>query len=149
ITEGTTTFRIWVDANNPVIRVEAQSAQPLALKVVLNDWRVTKPTPQSKDVILPNQTNRIAWYHRDNANGDVATRNLTFGGVIKGEGFMGQDASTLQSNAVTSHLFSIYPLTSTTDTPEQWLAQLEQNINRINALNLEQTRADHLKWWDE
>ena len=149
ITEGAAKFRIWVDANNPVIRMESQSAQPFALKVVLDDWRVARPTPQSKDVILPNQANRIAWYHRDDANGDLPTRNLTFGGVIKGEGFASQDASTLQSDAATSHVLSIYPLTATTDTPEQWLALLEPNITRIDALDLERTRTDHQKWWDE
>jgi alpha-L-fucosidase 2 len=32
IQEGTTTLRVWVDANNPVIRVEANHAQPRSLR---------------------------------------------------------------------------------------------------------------------
>src|SRR5882757_4627915 len=33
-------LRIWVDANQPVIRVEAESGQPVSVKVTLDDWRL-------------------------------------------------------------------------------------------------------------
>ena len=39
ITENNTTFKVWVDANNPVIRVESLSEQPTSLTVTLeNCW---------------------------------------------------------------------------------------------------------------
>jgi len=74
ITEGPVKFRVWVDANNPVIRVEAQSGQPVSLKVTLDDWRMGKSLNKATEVILPNQPNRIAWYHRNDATGDPHTR---------------------------------------------------------------------------
>src|SRR5579859_648263 len=40
ITEGSTHLRIWVDANHPVIRVEADNPQPARIKVTLDDWRL-------------------------------------------------------------------------------------------------------------
>src|SRR5258708_27829302 len=40
-------LRIWVDANHPVIRVEAQSARPADIKVTLVDWRL-----QQRDSLL-------------------------------------------------------------------------------------------------
>jgi len=153
ITEGSgndaVVFRVWVDANHPVIRVEAKSGQPVALKVTLDDWRIAKPENKTTEMILPDQANRIAWYHRNDANGEPHVANLTFGAVIKGDGFTSQDPATLQSAAATSQLISIYPLTATTDTPEEWVTQLEQSVTQIDALNLEQTRADHQKWWDQ
>src|SRR5258706_8155280 len=33
------TLRVWVDANNPVIRVESKSAKPVYVKVTLENWR--------------------------------------------------------------------------------------------------------------
>ena len=153
ITEGSgnnaVVFLVWVDANHPVIRVEAKSGQPVALKVTLDDWRIAKPENKTTEKILPDQANRIAWYHRNNVDGEPHVANLTFGAVIKGEGFTSQDPSTLQSAKATSQLISIYPLTSTTNTPEEWLTQLEQSITQIDALSLKQTWADHQKWWDQ
>jgi alpha-L-fucosidase 2 len=39
IKEGDSTVRVWVDANNPVIHVEASQAEPRSLTVSLNNWR--------------------------------------------------------------------------------------------------------------
>src|SRR5882672_5800809 len=32
--------RVWVDANNPVIRVESKTAKPVSVKVTLENWRL-------------------------------------------------------------------------------------------------------------
>ena len=107
-------LRVWVDANHPVIRVEAKSAgQPLSLAVSLEDWRLEQRNP---DVILPAQTNQIVWYHR---NGPAARHvaNLTFGAVIKGKSLVTTGATTLESSAKSPYqLVSIYPLAATTAT---------------------------------
>jgi alpha-L-fucosidase 2 len=146
IQEGTATLRVWVDANNPVIRVEAANAQPLSLTVALNNWRA----PSARDVMLASQTNRVAWYHRNPAAANSNVANLTFGAIIKGEGLVSQDDRTLTSSApATSQLVSIYPLTAKTPSADQWLAQLEQKAAQIEKLKLEKTRAAHQAWWDQ
>lgn len=146
IQEGTTTLRVWVDANNLVIRVEANHAQPRSLTVSLNNWRA----PSARDATLSGQTNRIAWYHRNPANASPHVANLTFGAVIKGKGLVSENDSTLTSVApAASQLVSIYPLTATTSGADEWLAQLDQKIVQIDKLKLEKTRQAHQKWWDE
>jgi alpha-L-fucosidase 2 len=138
-------LRVWVDANHPVIRVETKSRSPVSVKVTLDDWRVG-----DGDTILPNQNNRITWYHRNESDAEPHLANLMFGGVIKGDGLVSKDAATLQSDKkVTSQLFSIYPLTATTPTPAEWLAQLNHQIVGISKLNLERTRQEHQKWWNQ
>jgi hypothetical protein len=148
IQEGGTTLRVWVDANNPVIRVEATHAQPVSLTVSLNNWR----PPSAKDVTLTGQTNRLAWYHRNPASGSVNSNvaNLTFGAVIKGDGLVGENDTTLKSAApAASQLVSIFPMTAKTASPEAWLAQLDEKIAVMDALNIRQTRQAHQAWWDQ
>lgn len=143
-------LRIWVDANHPVIRVEAKSARPVTLKVSLETWRTEENEGISADTIHATPSDRITWYHRNGPNAEPHVANLTFGAVIKGDELVRRQAQTLQSKvAGTSHLVSIYPLTAKTPTPEQWIEQLEQSSDQIAGLNLEQTRNEHRKWWDQ
>jgi hypothetical protein len=144
------TFRVWVDANNPVIRIEARSDHPVSLKVTQQDWRITPGNDVSTDRVLTDQMDCIAWYHRNRATDNPHIANLTTGAIIQGAGLIGKDAVTLESSRPTvSQLVSVYPLTATTDTPDQWLEQLNEQIRQIDALNLEQTRWAHHKWWDQ
>jgi len=142
---GGAQLRVWVDANNPVIRVETKSRRPVSVKVSLEDWRING----GGDASIPRQDNRIVWYHRNAADADPHVANLTFGAVIKGPGLVTKDDSTLQSTPVTSQLVSIYPLTAATPTANQWLDQLEQQIAKVDRQNLEQTRRAHQIWWDQ
>jgi alpha-L-fucosidase 2 len=145
IKEGDSTLRVWVDANNPVIRVEANHAAPRSLAVSLLNWR----PPNARDVTVPNQTNRIAWYHRNAGNANPHVANLTFGAVIKGDGLVRSNDSLLVSaKPAKSQTISIYPLTAAIATAEEWLAQLDRKISEVEKLKLEKTRADHQKWWD-
>jgi alpha-L-fucosidase 2 len=146
--ESGVVLRVWVDANHPVIRVEAKSAQPVSFKVTLDDWRKGDIRPSQ---LSPDQPNTIVCYHRNAAVVPAAPMlaNLTFGAAIKADGLVSKDSKTLESSApATAQLISIFPLTATTDTPEAWLAQLAQQVTRIDTLDLETTRADHQKWWD-
>ena len=142
-------LRVWVDANHPVIRVEAKSDQPVSFKVTQDNWRKDEMNTQRYPSGVPNQ---IVWYHRNpqNAKIDPHLANLTFGALMKGDGLVSQANQTLESSAPTkTQLLSIYPLTATTDDPDDWLAQLNQQVTQIDALNLEQTRQEHQKWWDQ
>jgi len=84
-------FRIWVDANHPVIRVECDGAEPASLRAQLELWRTKKrpfvDTGSSEyqscwhmlgynklpgkalynmpDTVLEDSTDRIVWYHRN------------------------------------------------------------------------------------
>lgn len=69
ITEGEGTaainYRIWVDANHPVIRVEATGTRPFRTTVTLHDWRL-----RQGDTIVPGQSSRITWFHRNPSMGE-------------------------------------------------------------------------------
>ena len=144
---GEIDLRVWVDANHPVIRVEAKSGQPVSYKVTLDDWRKDDISSQR----IAGQGNQIVWYHR-NPNGvtvEPQLANITFGAVAKGLGLVSNGDTELDSSApTTSQLISIVPLTATTTTPETYFAQLGELTRQIDALDLEKTRAEHHKWWD-
>ncbi len=78
------TLRIWVDANQPVIRIEAGSPKPFQLETLLEVWRNRERTLEGKeldaaygmegsphpvvvlpDTILPAKDDRIVWFHRN------------------------------------------------------------------------------------
>ena len=169
IKEEEASFRVWVDANNPVIRVEANSPRPAGIKVSLNDWRLGEG-----DSIIPAEKDRLTWYHENRATTDSHLAGLVFGATIKAKGLLRKDATTLQSGPANgSKLISIYPLTkapvstaalsarhpghaagSSPGVPAvslvpSWHSQLERQINTIDRLALEQTRTAHRTWWDQ
>ena len=77
--------RVWVDANHPVIRVEAQGRQKFQMRAELELWRTAvrrfeglelhsgiygmegspDPVLSYPDTIVPGQPDRIVWYHRN------------------------------------------------------------------------------------
>jgi hypothetical protein len=80
------TLRLWVDANQPVIRVETRSDQPVSQQVLLETWRNEQsvltntmvsdmfknlygpdpyPTILFPDTIVQGQKNRLLWYHHN------------------------------------------------------------------------------------
>lgn len=139
----TVNFRVWVDANHPVIHVEAKNTAPSAVSVKLENWRAGLT-----DTILSDQKDRIAWYHHNSSTTDPHLANLTFGAIIKGNGLVNQGKAILRSTqAVTSQLISIYPLTSVSVNGAQWLSKLESQLNKIEKLKLEQSRLAHQQWW--
>jgi len=81
--KGAVTLRLWVDANAPVIRLEADSADAFEMQVTLEVWRCEpqqlqgreegyverfsehEPPVISPDVVVPDEAGRICWYHRN------------------------------------------------------------------------------------
>lgn len=145
IKEGDVQLRVWVDANNPVIRVETKSKQPVAVKVTLNDWRLHYTA--TNDTVTSGKNN-IAWFHRNPSTSEKHVAGLTYGAVIKGSGLVTQDDTTLQSGSATSHVISVYPYTSQTSSKE-WRTELNKKIAAIDKLPFEQTRVAHQQWWDK
>jgi alpha-L-fucosidase 2 len=149
VKESNTTFRIWVDANNPVIRIESDSKQSAKMSVGLNNWRKTAQNRISADTVLSGLKDKIEWYHRNTSTADQHLANLTLGAMIKGQGFVAQNDTILESSkAAKTHLVSIYPLTETTATSAQWKEKLNREVAQIDALKLEKTRLAHQEWWN-
>lgn len=138
-------IRVWVDANNPDIRFETKSRNPVSVKVTLDNWRLDG----GGDTVITGENNRIAWYHRNSAKANPHVSNLIFGAIVKGKGFVKQDDVTLQSNASTVQVISVYPLTAQTSIVKEWKSKLEQQVAHIDQLNLQKTRTAHLAWWDK
>jgi len=130
--EGTTAidYRIWVDANHPVIRVEANGSQPFKTTVTIHDWRLrqgdtilaaprapTSPAPRAAD---PNRSAPgLTWFHHNPSKNDPRLADphladITFGATLEGPGLVRDADSTLTSGVATStQLISIHPLTLT------------------------------------
>jgi alpha-L-fucosidase 2 len=145
-----TTFRVWVDANHPVIRVEAVAPQPAQVTVSLEVWRTEQVKKLSPDTIVPDKKDRIVWYHHNGAGSERHVQDWTFGGLIEGKGLKTIDPKTLRSiKAGTSQLISIYPLTTHASPADAWVTKVQQQADTIEALDLEKTRQDHQKWWDQ
>jgi len=79
-----TRLRVWVDANHPVVRVEAEKDEPFEMTVSLEIWRTTErqlagkelfsaygldgaphPVFVMPDTVLSNTGDRIVWCHRN------------------------------------------------------------------------------------
>lgn len=77
-------LRLWVDANKPVVRLEAESDSRFDMQAALEVWRTEpreltgneiqsiwgmrlSPSPiiKSADTVLTDQKNRVTWYHRN------------------------------------------------------------------------------------
>lgn len=81
IKSGTNTVKIWIDANHPVIHVEAHLNEAAALRAGMELWRKTKPLSSSPgvdysrvmsgdsdphsepDIIFPAGVDRVTWCH--------------------------------------------------------------------------------------
>jgi len=82
------TVRLWVDANDPVVYVTTESATPIEATAIVEVWRTNRSEvaevqcsdvlnhpgrPQSKhgptfvepDTVLPQQGNRVGWFHHN------------------------------------------------------------------------------------
>ena len=123
------------------------------------------PVVVEPDTILETKPHRIAWHHRNETSIYPAVLkhqalesvlkpendpllHRTFGGIIEGEGLVKINATTLKSQQPKSRqAIRIYVLTQQTDTPEAWLAQLEQTVERVKATEVDRARAEHERWW--
>ena len=147
-----TVIRIWVDANQPVVHVEAEAGKPVTMTVTRDPWREPPQKAMSPDVLLPAKDNRIAWYHR---NDPAKTKipellNLTFGAAIEGEGLVAAEGASLRSSEPASRQsFAVYPLTAKTADPAEWQRQLEADMASLRGSDLEKARAAHRQWWRE
>jgi len=107
--DAAVTIRAWVDANRPVVRVEAVSEKKFDVEVGLEVWRTEKrqltgkevhsayglhggpePVHCFPDTVLPPQEDRLVWYHRNESS--IWADNLEHQGL---EGFIAKSSDPL------------------------------------------------------
>ncbi|HEY4289782.1 MAG TPA: DUF5703 domain-containing protein [Puia sp.] len=151
VVEGDLRLRLWVDANHPVVRVEMESGKPVFVKVSLEDWRGDSVVKAGRD--------GICWYHRnkprhegtaaahqanDKGLQDSALADITFGGIIHGPGLVGKGGQLVSGKAVKRQTISIDALTAKGG---EWLALLDRQRVKTEALDWESCRKAHVAWW--
>ncbi|HVW98247.1 MAG TPA: DUF5703 domain-containing protein [Mucilaginibacter sp.] len=136
-------FKVWVDANHPMIHVDYKSAARRKISVKLEDWRAG-----STDTILNGQKNRIAWFHHNSPSADPHLGNLTFGAVATGAGLVYKNSTMLASvKPVDKQSVCIYPLTAKAANGGSWLSKLDAGIKKLERLKESQTYPAHKQWW--
>ncbi|MCX6972336.1 MAG: DUF5703 domain-containing protein [Verrucomicrobia bacterium] len=167
--DQTRDIRFWIDANRPVVHVDIESSAPCTAEIALESWRAEGKYLRGgarKDIILPSDGETVRWYQRNEQSIYKQTMinqhmggfvdqfhdpllHRTFGGLISGEGLKSKDEKTLVTAAPAKKIHvSIHALTAQTKTPEDWLAQLEQQRKTVDAVPREKAWPAHVKWWE-
>jgi alpha-L-fucosidase 2 len=141
---GAISTRVWVDANRPVIRVEADAQEKFTMQVGFESLRPTAEKDLAADTILDGQKDQLVWFYRNGNRRIPQLAGLTFGAILRGDGLVGADQTTLRTaQPVIQASVSIYPFTAQTETPEQWLAQAEQSAHAAR----DGDWTAHRQWW--
>ncbi|MCX6872185.1 MAG: DUF5703 domain-containing protein, partial [Verrucomicrobia bacterium] len=119
------------------------------------------------DVVVTSAVPRVACYHRNTRSvyelslqvqhlaalkGRFADPlwNLTFGASLSGKGFVSDGKQAIEPAAPAKRqALSVTVLTAQTDTPEAWLAILDQLERKAGKLNPARARLAHESWWRE
>jgi hypothetical protein len=152
-------IRIWVDANQPVIHVEAEGQSAFAMRATLETWRKGQQ-------VLPSRVDRIVWLQRNESS--IWRNNLehqglaafltqahdpllhrTFGGQIEGTDFVTESDTALRTRAPGKRFaLAIHPLCVQTETAEAWEQTLGEQVKRVQSMSLEMARQRHQDWWN-
>lgn len=157
---------VWVDANAPVIRVEARSSKPFTLTGSVHLWRKNDHIVRTNiDLIDGEADDSVAWYHRDKRSiypGTLKTQHLgsllqqfpdplmdrTFGACMSDSDMSASGPTTLVTrHPVTHTVLSVYPMTAQTPTAAGWLSELGRNIEKIDRIPLHEAWQAHAAWW--
>ncbi len=144
-----TTVKIWVDANAPAIRVESVSKSPVSMKVTLDPWRTVAKDDVSADTVLPNEKDKIIWYHRIN-NPKLTINMLTFGALMKGNGLVREEGNMLKSiSPLKTQSLVVIPFTSIENTVSDWKSKIELLADKNEKQDTKQAWQLHCAWWDK
>ena len=143
-------YRVWVDANHPVIHVEIAGGRPADARVTLYDWRLDRG-----DTVVPAASGRtsLTWYHRNPGPGDDRLAdphlaNITFGATIEGGGLLREDDTTMRSAAPSAtRLISIHVLTATTSSAGAFLGRLATQRAETDHIDIHAAWSAHEQWW--
>ena len=151
ISGGGASLRIYVDANAPVIRCEAKGEKPFRVSVSLDPWRIEPKRSISADVVVPDQADRMVWYHRNAGEGVLPELlDRTFGGAIFGGDLARRDLRLMESASESKeHRFEIAALTRASGTLEEWMSGLDTIIAAARKQDPSMAWKDHVKWWSD
>ena len=123
------------------------------------------PTIVEPDTLLSGLTDRIGWYHHNRKSvGPELTAKLqgldglerpdpllgrTFGAICLVDDPERFDETRLRSRKSTSHHLRVYTHTSHPASPEEWLEEIDEVIERTESIDLPKRRAAHEAWWRE
>ncbi len=149
---GDTKFRVWVDANAPVIRVQGHSPTPRKFSIgadSLRPWQnAADPLPGGGTVALlfHDNSDKVAWCYRNQSSvwaASFASQNSpqlvskikdpilhrTSGCVLEAKGFMRVNSATIASpQAVSAIDASVRVLTSQPESPDAWKAEATRPV---------------------
>ncbi len=163
ILAGDTKFRVWVDANAPVIRVQGHCPTPRKVSIMaesLRQWQnAADPLPGSGTAALlfHDNSDHVAWCYRNLSStwaGNFANQNSpeivaktkdpilyrTSGCVLTAKGFKRLNPTTIASpEPMTGIDASVRVLTNQAETPDAWKSEVLRPVKSDwNA---------HLAWW--
>jgi alpha-L-fucosidase 2 len=157
-------LRIWVDANQPVIRIEGISKTPRIATIILESLRplsnASEPLPQdgTAGVFFDDKDNRLAWCYRNQSSiwgenfrkqntPEMATLtkdpilHRTSGCILQAKDFVRENPTTLKTKGkITSFDCSVGVISSQTEDLEDWLTEISKPV-----------RSDwyaHCKYWE-
>lgn len=124
-----------------------------------------QPVIEHAGTVLEERQHRIVWFHRNPSSiyeqtlrhqglesliGKLPDPLLhrTFGGMIRGNGLLREDATTLRSETPSKRFsIAIHILTGQTGTAEEWVKRIEAQAAKVEAVPRTQARAAHQRWW--
>jgi hypothetical protein len=158
--EATAILELWRTNQQEVAELQVSD---VLLNRALPDKR---PAPMivEPDTVLTGELDRIGWYHRNvKSVGPKLLAEIqgltgfpqedpllhrTFGAVLTAADGQRSDDARLRSPRSTAHRFTLFVLTRHPATPEQWLAEMDQTIRRIETEDFAARRAAHATWWE-
>ena len=117
------------------------------------------------DTVLPARDDQVAWCHFNSRSiyplvfekehlesllpkYPDPLLHRCFGVGMSGAGLVGRDNRTLISGAAaTTFRVNLYALTAQTESPQAWREALTREINAVDAVNADEARQAHEKWW--
>lgn len=148
--EQKSTLILWVDANRPVIHVEANCLSPVSMCATLESWR-TRPTEYlGADSLISGQTNRVVWFYKSLNREVPQLIDRTIGAALMGEDFVKKSQTAIQSaNPAKVQHISIHPLTAQDQVQDQWLSRLNKQISLSSRASMSIARREHDVWWSK
>ncbi|MDR0565458.1 MAG: DUF5703 domain-containing protein, partial [Prevotellaceae bacterium] len=143
-------FKIWVDANNPVIRVEGNSTMPRIATLCLETLRPLHPLPEldkllsgkgTVGIVFDTPDDKLAWCYRNLSSQwaeNLQVQNTpelvaktkdpilhrTSGCLLQADGFVKESPAVLKSkDAVTGFGCAVKVVSTQPESPETWLAE--------------------------
>lgn len=157
------TVELWRTEPRQLDRTSAEARG--AFREISQDPYPTPTITVDPDTVLPARTGSISWFHRNahsiypetfenqHLESLLATYpdpllHRTFGALIRGPGLVSVNDRTLESpRAVKSGRVDIYVLTRQTSTVNQWRADLNSLVARVDAIPIDKARIEHERWW--